>query len=186
MSAIATRKMTFDEFIRLPEEDARYELVDGERVRLMPPMMGHGSAQLVLGHYLKLYLGEGFAGFLGTELDFPTLSRYHGRRGDIVYLAAEHVTPEDWRRGYPIHPPDMVIEVVSEGEEGRDYREKRREYAQVGVAHYWIVDPKRRTAEVLVLREGAYVLERRFSGDDVLTASLFPGLEIPLGQVFRP
>lgn len=118
-------------------------------------------------------------------MDFPTLPLY-GRRGDIVYVAPEHVTPGDWERGYPQHVPDLVIEVVSEGDEARDYREKRDEYASIGIPNYWIVDPTRRSVHLLILAEGGeYRVEQRLGLDDTLTSPLFPGLGIPLRRLFR-
>ena len=130
MAVVAMRKMTFEEFIALPEGDVAYELVDGELMPLMSPKIQHGRAQARLTTYLQNYLGSSFEGFLGDELDFPTIP-YHGRRGDIVYMAPEHVTPADWERGYPDHPPDLVIEVVSRDKKdrARDTYDKRRECA---------------------------------------------------------
>ena len=154
MADVATRKMTFDEFIALPEEDIAYELVDGRLVPLMAPRMKHSGAQAILTHYIQDYLGDDFEGFLGDELDFPTIP-YHGRRGDIVYLTPEHVTEEDWERGYPAHAPDLVIEVLSQDAERRDVGDKRVEYAQVGVANYWVVDPRTRTVEMLARTRSA-------------------------------
>lgn len=186
MTNVAVRKLTFEEFIRLPEEGTRYELVDGELEALMPPYAPHGRTQCRLGYLLEEYLGEDFDGYLGTEQDIPTLP-YFGRRPDIVYVAEERWTEADWRRGYPIDPPDLVVEILSPGDEARDADRKRREYALVGIPNYWLVDPARRTVEVLVLGdEGCYVLEGRFEGRDaVLTTSLFPDLSISLGRIFR-
>jgi Uma2 family endonuclease len=51
--------------------------------------------------------------------------------------------------------------------------------------HYWIVDPRRRTVLTLVLRGTAYEVAGEFSGDEVLTGALFPGLALPLARLFR-
>jgi len=37
----------------------------------------------------------------------------------------------------------------------------------------------------LVLRDDEYEVAGEFSGGDLLTSSLFPGLEIPLSRLFR-
>ena len=188
MSAVATatRKMTFEEFINSPEAELNYELVDGRLEPLMTPGMQHGRAQMRLGRFLDEYLGDDFGGFLGDELDFPTIP-YFGRRGDIVYVAPGHVTEEDWEKGYPSHPPDLGIEVLSQGAERRDTVEKRREYALTGIARYWVVDPKERTIEMLALSpDGTYATEGRLGIEDELTSPLFPGLRVPLRRIFRP
>ena len=186
MPQVATRRMTFDQFFRLPEEDLRYELVDGRLDPLMPPDIAHGTSQSRIAYYLYAYLGPDFKGILGTEIDFPTLP-FQGRRGDLLFVAPEHVTQADWDRGYPSSPPDLVIEVVSAGQEQRDYGEKLREYAMVGIGNYWIVDPMRRAVQLFVLDGEKYRLDHHFQGDDVLTSPLFPGLQIPLASLFsRP
>ncbi|MDQ2731954.1 MAG: Uma2 family endonuclease [Armatimonadota bacterium] len=188
MPVVAIERLTFEDFFSLPEEDERYELVDGQRVPLASPRMAHGLVQGTLFQRINEYLGPDFTeihnGYFGTELDFPTLP-FHGRRGDLVYYAAGHVTEEDWDRGYPLRSPDLVIEVASPGAEARDYVEKRLEYAQIGVLHYWIFDGLRKTLDLLTLQGAEFVLDRRLGPGDTLTPALFPGLRIPLADLFR-
>lgn len=43
----------------------------------------------------------------------------------------------------------LVVEVISPGQEGRDYDDKRRDYWDAGVGEYWIADPVRKTLTVL-------------------------------------
>ncbi|MCA1597283.1 MAG: Uma2 family endonuclease [Chloroflexi bacterium] len=184
MAETITRRMIFEEFIQLPEDDCGYELVNGWLEPLVAPTMRHSSAQTRLLGQLSQHLGDDFKGFIGVELDIPTVP-FHGRRPDITYVSPEHITPEDWDRGYPLHPPDLVVEVVSPADAGRDYVVKRREYATAAIAHYWIIDPAKRTAELLLLRDGSYHLERHLEHEDTLTTELFPGLSIPMADIFR-
>ncbi|HET6385705.1 MAG TPA: Uma2 family endonuclease [Armatimonadota bacterium] len=184
MTETAVREIDFHEFRRRPAEETRCELVAGRLIPMTPPDIEHGAVQLDLGFYLRAYLDDDFRGILGTEIDFPTLP-LHGRRGDLIYLSADHTTEEDWERGYPLRPPDLVVEVVSAGAERRDYVEKLAEYALAGVGNYWIVDPHRKTVETYELQGAAFTLLRRFGKVDILTSPLFPGLEIPLHRLFR-
>src|SRR2546423_916844 len=62
---------------------------------------------------------------------------------------------------------------------------KREEYARAGIQHYWIVDPQRRTVLTLALRGTAYEVAGEFSGTDIITSALFPGLALPLARLFR-
>ncbi|MCA1597282.1 MAG: Uma2 family endonuclease [Chloroflexi bacterium] len=185
MAETITRRMTFEEFIQLPEDDCGYELVNGRLEPLAAPTMRHGSIQATLAWYLKSYLGKDFRGTLAAEVDIPTVP-FHGRRPDIIYVAPEHLTPEDWDRGYPLHPPDLVVEVVSPADAGRDYIVKRQEYAAAGIAHYWIIDPAKRSADLLRLDpDGSYIVERHLEQGGILTTELFPGLSIPMADIFR-
>ncbi len=51
---------------------------------------------------------------------------------------------------------DLVVEVVSPDDPGRDTRDKRPDYAEAGIPEYWIVNPLDETVTVLELRGTAY------------------------------
>ena len=63
-------------------------------------------------------------------------------------------------------PPDLVIEVVSPSNRGRDLLTKRSLYARAGVREYWLVDPEARTIEILTLDRDAFHLAVAASGDE--------------------
>ena len=50
--------------------------------------------------------------------------------------------------------PDLAVEVLSPDSATRDLVEKLREYAAVGVPHYWVLDPREQTFVEFVLRPG--------------------------------
>lgn len=184
-TATAVGKMTFEEFARLDSEE-RLELVDGRLEKLMAPMPKHGwsSAKITsrLDHYLEIHDPDGY---WGVEVDIPTLD-FHGRRPDFVYYtAADAATRVDLENNRILGVPTLAIEVLSSGDEARDLVVKRGEYARVGIQHYWILDPQRRTALTLRLVDGEYVIEREFLAGEHLTSRFLPGFSISLSQLFR-
>jgi Uma2 family endonuclease len=122
--------------------------------------------------------------FWGVELDIPTVP-FHGRRPDFCYYSTADVSRVDLRTNRVLGVPTLVVEVLSEEDEERDTITKRKEYADAGIEHYWILDPQRRTALTLALRGDECVEVGTFSGQKVLTSALLPGLEIPLSRLFR-
>jgi Uma2 family endonuclease len=89
----------------------------------------------------------------------------------------------------PQHQPqgaDLVMEVVSDEEEDRqrDFVTKRQEYAQAGVAEYWIIDPKTETIVVLVLDGAAYRLHGEFPLGAMATSVLLPTFSVAVTAVF--
>jgi Putative restriction endonuclease len=108
---------------------------------------------------------------------------------DNGYGAAYYSTADaariDLKANRVLGVPTLVVEVVSEDDEERDTVTKREEYAAAGIQHYWILDPRRRAALLLALRDGRYGVAGDFSGQEVLTSELFPGLAVPLSRLFR-
>jgi Uma2 family endonuclease len=79
------------------------------------------------------------------------------------------------------------MEVVSDGTENRqrDLEIKREEYAQAGIAEYWIVDPQEQTVTVLTLGGTAYREHGVFQHGQQATSVLLPGFAVGVTDVFN-
>lgn len=104
------------------------------------------------------------------------------REPDIVFLRPERMKS---LRGHP-QGADLVVEVVSDGEESRerDYVDKRRDYAQAGIAEYWIVDPLEKKITVLSLAGHEYREHGVFFAEDIATSVLLPRFQVPVKDLF--
>lgn len=81
-------------------------------------------------------------------------------------------------------PPLLVVEVVSLGQENRDYRYKRSEYAARGIAEYWIAGPMQQKLTVLEWVEGFYE-EQVYTGEQPIASPLLGNLELTTAQVLQ-
>jgi Uma2 family endonuclease len=79
---------------------------------------------------------------------------------------------------------DLVAEVVSEDDPARDLIQKRREYAQAGIAEYWIVNPLNGTIVVYRLQGKRYVRHGRFSRGQQATSALLQGFSVDVTACF--
>jgi Uma2 family endonuclease len=122
-------------------------------------------------------LGEVLLAPLPIEL---TATKY--REPDLVFLRPRRI--KKWK-GHPVGA-DLVIEVVSEGQENRqrDHVEKRAEYAVAGIAEYWIVDPQERTITVLVLAGQQYREHGLFRAGQAASSVLLDGFTCEVNDVF--
>ena len=68
-------------------------------------------------------------------------------------------------RGYE-GVPKLIVEVISPSSVKRDRIEKRALYERMGVAHYWLIDPKNKNLEIYNLVDGIYVLEDIYTDYD--------------------
>jgi Uma2 family endonuclease len=80
--------------------------------------------------------------------------------------------------------PDIAVEVLSEGSARYDKKTKLMGYARIGVAEYWLISQDEASLERLVLRRGKYVVEQVLTPGDVLEPARFPGLKVPLDELF--
>jgi Uma2 family endonuclease len=184
MAQVAEKRLTFQEFEAL-QPDGRYELVDGRLEQLVSPSPKHGWTCIEFAAEIVPYLrAREPNSYRGAEVDIPTIP-FFGRRPDFVYYSPEDHARLDLQEDRVLGVPTLVVEILSEDDRRRDLVTKRREYAAAGIKHYWILDPKRKTALTLVLRESKYEVAGEFSGDATLTSDLFPDLEIPLSRLFR-
>jgi Uma2 family endonuclease len=79
--------------------------------------------------------------------------------------------------------PDLIVEVLSPGNEAHDRRLKFELYAQSGVGEYWMVDVETCAIEIYVLRGQAYALLGRFGRGDTTRSEVLRGLAIPVADV---
>jgi Uma2 family endonuclease len=89
-------------------------------------------------------------------------------------------------RESPIEPipdlaPDLAVEVLSEGNTKSELTRKVREYFEAGVRLVWLIDPRKRTAQVFSTPEKSVLVraDQFLDGADVL-----PGFILPLAEFF--
>ena len=178
---LPAKKLTYEDYLLIPDDGKRHEIIDGEHYVSAAPFIRHQD--LVVR--LTIRIG-GFveAHRLGRFLVAPTdviLSPHDIVQPDLLFISNERssIIEEKNIQG----PPDLAIEIHSGSSRHIDRGAKRRAYEHWGVREYWMLDPARKEAEVWEWT--AKGLLRRLSERDVLTTPLLPGLEISLAEIFR-
>ena len=112
-----------------------------------------------------------------------------------LHLGANVVVPDlaGWRREHlPAYPdtayfetsPDWICEILSDATERYDRDAKRRIYAEAGIPHLWLLDPRSRVLEVFQLTAGHWLLAATFSGNQDVRAVPFDATAFPLGLMW--
>jgi Uma2 family endonuclease len=81
--------------------------------------------------------------------------------------------------------PLLVAEVLSPSTRAQDRGIKMRRYGDLGITHYWIVDPDAETIECWRLENGAYRLVTRAAAPDVLRHPDWPDFSVDLAVLWR-
>ncbi len=105
------------------------------------------------------------------------------REPDILFLRSER----DHLRGEKFwESADLVVEIVSADDPGRDWVKKRFDYAEAGIPEYWIADPQDRTLTVLTLDPGAseYREAGRYLEGEMARSVLLDGLTVDVAAAF--
>lgn len=187
--AIQTGQLTLDEFIRLYAQEGPFEIINGERVKLMPPVTIHGIIIKRLMNWLRAYeengVGEAFSELPYVLVDTPDWVK-GSKVPDVLFFRAERLAryrevTSGWENKPFILVPDLVVEVTSEHDRYTDINQKVELYLQDGVQLVWVIDPKRR--KVAVHQPHA---QTTLSEKDALTGGdVIPGFEAPVSAIFN-
>jgi len=173
---------TYKDYAGLPEDEQRYEVVDGVLCMSLAPNMDHQGSALRIAYYLLTYIE--FAG-LGRVFTSPAdveLSHKDVVQPDVFVVLNEHLGR--LFKSHVIGAPDLVVEVSSPSTVRHDLTGKLLAYARAGVPEYWVVNPDAETIEVLLLENGAYSSLGVFYGRSVLPSRVAADMPVKVEQFF--
>jgi Uma2 family endonuclease len=187
MTQAKPRFSRFDEYLAYDDgTDNLYELYNGELIEV-PPESGEnvGIATFLLLQFVPIV---GHLRVRGHGLELEVQGEPRNRYPDLTIIREEHIHQLKNRNTIRLSmaPPLLVIEVVSPGElqRERDYIAKRRQYEDIGIPEYWLVDPQTQTVMVLTRQGGAYKEVGIFRGGDEIISPTFSELNLIAGTLF--
>ncbi len=185
MTAVATStgRLSPEDLLSLPDL-GRYEgLIDGElQERHMSVESSHTSWETSgqVRNYLTAHpLGWGFTTDCGLQI-FPWRPKLVRFSDGGFYRKSRGPRPG---HGHLKIAPDLVIEVVSPGDDAEDLETKVQDYLRAGVQMIWVAFPFTRTVAVYRLNGSVTRLQasETLEGEDVL-----PGFSTPVASLFLP
>jgi Uma2 family endonuclease len=185
MAARIEPLLTVADLDACPDDNNRYELIEGELFVSRAPGLPHQlivqNLQIAFIEYLRtnpigtVVPGAG-AIFSDYDAVIPDLAFVLNERWDQV------VTGEKFTGAL-----DLVIQVVSPGAENRrrDLLIKRQLYGKYGVSEYWIVDPENSLVEIYRKRKDRLEPIATLSDADQISTPLLPGFALSAGSIFK-
>jgi Uma2 family endonuclease len=174
------------DYMALPDDGNRYELLEGELVIMGAPTDPHQQISinlvLILGPYVRRRkLGRLLAAPFDIVFKPDSVCQ-----PDLVFASNERrsiMTTANWQGA-----PDLAVEIHSRGSLKRDRVVKRRIYARNGVTNLWFIDPRTETLEELILdlETRKYSVRTTVRGRrGTFRSAVFPKLAVPLAEVYR-
>ena len=199
MVQLVKQTLSFAEFNLNYGDDNRYELIDGELIKMEPTGI-HEQVAAFVGRKLNVEIDRLDLNYfiphrcliklLGTETAF---------RPDLVVLDQTQLENEPLWQREPIitngNSIGLVVEVVSTNWQN-DYARKFEDYAILGIQEYWIVDylgiggreyigkPKQPTITICTLENEEYC-RQLFRDSKLLVSPTFPQLQLTPKQIFN-
>jgi Uma2 family endonuclease len=198
--AQSKHQLTFEQFLsQLPDEEGRYELVNGEIMRILPTRQHEDIADFMIRQFDREIERLGLNYRVSGRIMIRTLSsegKEQGRNPDVSVV--DRTLWETTRNAYSalIEPLQLAVEIVSTNWED-DYIDKLDEYQRNGISEYWIVDyfalgsrkllgnPKKPSIFVYLLDENGVYQYTRYQGKDRIVSRTFPELNLTVEQVLE-
>ena len=175
--------LEISDLYRMPDDEFRHELVQGQLVSEPPPGGRHGR---VAARFVSVLDGVARrTGYIVLTCDAGFIlhrSPDTVRAPDVALVNRErYLALEDERKLIP-GAPDLAVEVLSPGNTRAEIHAKTADYLSAGTALVWVADPE--SQSIQSYRE---LLAPRFmTGTDVLTAdAVLPGFSVPVQAFFE-
>ncbi|PSF38066.1 hypothetical protein C7H19_06230 [Aphanothece hegewaldii CCALA 016] len=194
------QNLSFEQFIeQLPDSEGRYELVNGEIMRILSTRKHDTLAEYLSDALKDEVKSKKFNYWVSGRVVIQTQTqkgKQQGRHPDVTVV--DKAIWDAFPSAYSalLEPPQLVVEVVSTNWED-DYVDKLDEYQRLGIPEYWIIDylaiasrsylgnPKVPTVFVYLLDENGNYQCNAYRESDVIVSRTFPELTLTVEQVFQ-
>ena len=174
---------TEEEYLSLTDSRRGVEFVDGRLAFLPMPTEIHQTLLRLLFLALDRYVEEkGLGKVLFAGLRVKTREAKI-REPDLVFLHKDNFAQRGNRYW---EGANLVMEVVSDDakDRERDYETKFAEYAQAGIAEYWVIDYEKRLVSVFKLDGDAYAEHCRIESKGLAQSASLEGFSVDIGALF--
>jgi Uma2 family endonuclease len=180
---LATR-LTYEDYLDLPEDGKQYELIEGELTLNPAPVLRHQRIALNIAGELRTFHLHHRAGSVFISPIDVVLAEDVVVQPDVVVICHDRLSilGDTNIQG----APSIVVEVLSDRTRRKDEIIKRKLYERYGVDEYWIVDPATDTVKIYRRAGDAFVRAAEVSTESggAIDSPLLPGFTLDVNVVF--
>ena len=179
-----TQRMTADEYLAMPFDERRTELVEGEVIMHLPLSLHQFVLTDLVLSLTRWAAANPGLGRVTLPIDVK-LDEYNVVGPDVMWYAEGRVPGRHDPRPYAV--PDLAIEVRSPSTWRYDIGAKKAAYERAGLRELWLVDTA--ASEVLIFRRStpratSFDVSLELAVGDELTSPQLPGFTLALASLF--
>ena len=176
------QKLDYSDLASAPDDGLRYEILNGDLLVTPAPSLVHQRVSRRLQRQLEDSFHTAGRGEVFAAPADVILTPHDVVEPDLLVVTdAQQLS----RRGVE-GPPTLVVEILSPSTRDHDQTLKARRYAELGIPHYWIVDPDALRVAFYRAKGPRYVVAAEAEGDTTVEAPGWPGLTIAVGELWKP
>ncbi len=174
---------TYQDYLELPDDGQKYEVINGELVMTPAPQMIHQIISANIMDELRAFVKKKNLGLVLCAPVDVFFTEINVVQPDILFISTKNsgIMGEKYVSG----APDLLIEIISPASGYYDMVEKKDLYEQFGVKEYWVVDPKKKWVEIYMNEDGKYKLLQRLENKGTLASKVLGEFQIPFATIFR-
>ncbi len=175
--------LTYDDYAALtPAGSGLYELLNGKIIEMPSPTPAHQRVARQLFKKMDAFvelnqLGELFFAPLDTVFD-----QTNTFQPDILFISKSRSAIIEAKK--IDGAPDLVVEILSDGNTAKEMSYKKYIYESSGVLEYWIVNLLKQTVTVYNNIEGELLPSGIFPPSEKAISQILPGFELPVSDLF--
>lgn len=183
MNVQATKKLTYDDYVLIPDDGLRHEIIDGEHFVNPAPNVRHQWVSKRLFTALSLFVESHDLGEVFYSPIDVVFTQHNVVQPDLVFIRTKNVA-ELIGAAFVKVTPDLVVEVLSISNRRHDKVRKLKLYDEYNVHEYWITDPEKNVIDVYRRQNGNLTLVEKVELGGMVTTPLLPGFALVTNRVF--
>ena len=185
MAPQTSTRLTYEDYLELPDDGKQYELIEGELVLNPTPITRHQWIAGNIYHAFRNYLDDRDIGKAFTAPLDVVLAEDVVVEPDVMLILRERIAIIGDKNIQGA--PNIVVEVLSDGTRKWDEVVKRKLYERYGVGEYWIVDPVIDAVKIDRRSGTSFVRAVEISTESggEITSPLLPGFALDVKLVFE-
>lgn len=185
--AIATERLTYQQYMAEEEIRKRYEIIDGVRVFMTNPIIEHQKVRGNVYTEIRMWRQQSRAGevILAPCDILIQRSPLRTRQPDVLFISYERLGTRNLNDPAPLEPaPELVVEILSPSNTRTALNDKLADYARVGVQECWFANRALQTVELLRLSAAGAETAAVCRLGETVESLAFPGLTVAVADVF--